>query len=74
MEGRNIVFEYRYAEGNIDRLQTLAAELVRLKVDVIVTESSAAALAAKQATETVPIVMAIATANSSAVVLESVGH
>ena len=60
VEGQNLAFEYRYAEGRADRLPALAAELVRLKVDVIVTESNMAALAAKSATETIPIVMAIA--------------
>ena len=60
VEGQNLAFEYRYAEGRADRLPALAAELVRLKVDVIVTESNMAALAAKRATETIPIVMAIA--------------
>jgi putative ABC transport system substrate-binding protein len=60
VEGKNILIEYRYAEGKSDRLSNLAAELVRLKVDVIVTESSRAAEAAKHATQTTPIVMAIA--------------
>lgn len=60
VEGQNIAFEYRYAEGRADRLPALAAELVRLKVDVIVTQSNVAALAAKHATQTIPIVMAIA--------------
>jgi len=60
VEGQNIVLEHRYAEGNAGRLFALAAELVRLKVDVIVTQSDAAALAAKHATQTIPIVMAIA--------------
>ncbi len=60
VEGQNIAFEYRYAEGRADKLPALAAELVRLKVDVIVTESNVAALAAKHATQTIPIVMAIA--------------
>lgn len=60
LEGQNIVLEHRYAEGRAGRLSALAAELVRLKVDVIVTQSDAAALAAKQATQTIPIVMAIA--------------
>jgi putative tryptophan/tyrosine transport system substrate-binding protein len=58
VEGKNIAFEYRGAEGKIDRLPDLAAELVRLKVDVIVTVSTPAALAAKNATTTIPIVMA----------------
>src|SRR5215467_8975812 len=46
-EGKNIVIEYRYAEGKLDRLPALAAELVRLKVDVIVTASSASTRSAK---------------------------
>src|SRR5215471_17339667 len=60
LEGRNIAFEHREAAGRADRLPALARELVRLKVDVIVTESNVAALAAKQATQTIPIVIAIA--------------
>lgn len=60
VEGQNIAFEYRYAAGRADELPVLAAELVRLKVDLIVTESNVAALAAKHATQTVPIVMAVA--------------
>jgi ABC-type uncharacterized transport system substrate-binding protein len=59
-EGRNIVIEYRWAEGRYDRLAGLAAELVRLQVDVIVTQGTPAARAAKNATRTIPIVMAIA--------------
>jgi ABC-type uncharacterized transport system substrate-binding protein len=60
VEGRNVTFEYRSVQGRVDRLPSLAAELVRLKVDVIVTESNVAALAAKHATQTIPVVMAIA--------------
>jgi ABC-type uncharacterized transport system substrate-binding protein len=60
VEGRNMVLEFRFAEGRIDGLPALASELVRLQVDVIVTEGNAAALAAKHATSTIPIVMAIA--------------
>src|SRR5499433_666308 len=56
-EGKNITFEYRFAEGKSDRLPELAAELVRLKVDLIVTTGRAPALAAKSATTTIPIVM-----------------
>jgi len=55
-EGRNIVIEYRDAEGKRERLPALAAELVALKVDVIVTGGTVQALAAKQATTTLPIV------------------
>jgi len=56
IEGKNIVFEYRDAEGKPDRLPAVADELVRLKVDVIVTASTLGALAAKNATRTIPIV------------------
>jgi len=55
VEGRNVVIEFRFAEGRYDRLNELAAELVRLKVDVIVTHSVPGALAAKRATATSPI-------------------
>jgi putative ABC transport system substrate-binding protein len=57
VEGKNIVIEYRFAEGKLDRLPALAAELVRLKVDVIVSPGSYITRAAKQATVTIPIVM-----------------
>ena len=59
VEGNNIVIEYRWAEGKYDRLPELAAELVRLDVSVIVTHGTPGSLAAKRATSTVPIVMAI---------------
>ena len=58
VEGKNIVIEWRYAEGKLDRIPALAAELVRLKVDVIVTAGPTATRAAKEATTTIPIVMA----------------
>jgi ABC-type uncharacterized transport system substrate-binding protein len=56
--GKNIVIEYRYPEGKPDRARMLATELVRLKIDVIVTTGSGATRAAKEATSTIPIVMA----------------
>lgn len=56
--GKNLVIESRWAEGMSDRLPELAAELVRIKVDIIVTFQTPAAQAAKQATDTIPIVMA----------------
>jgi putative tryptophan/tyrosine transport system substrate-binding protein len=58
VEGRNVVIEYRWAEGKFERLPGLAAELVRLPVDVIVAVGDPVIFAAKQATSTVPIVMA----------------
>ena len=58
VEGQNIRFEFRSAQGRLDRLPELAAELVRLKVDVIVTWFTPTAVAAKQATREIPIVMA----------------
>ena len=59
VEGQNIAIEYRYAEGKFNRLPDLAAELVRFKVDVIVVASTPGILAAKNATSTIPIVMAL---------------
>jgi len=61
LEGKNIVIEYRYAEGKLDRLPALAAELVRLKVDIIVSTGPSVTRAAKEATSTIPIVMAFDT-------------
>jgi putative tryptophan/tyrosine transport system substrate-binding protein len=58
VEGKNIVIEWRYAEGKLDRLPALAAELVRLKVNIIVTTGPQSTRAAKEATVTIPIVMA----------------
>jgi putative ABC transport system substrate-binding protein len=60
VEGQNVDIESRWAEGKDDRLPALAADLVRSKVDVIVTQSGAATKAAQQATRTIPIVMGLA--------------
>ena len=59
VEGRNLIIEFRWAEGRNPRLPALAEELVRIGVDVIVTHAAAGSLAAKQATTTVPIVVAV---------------
>jgi putative ABC transport system substrate-binding protein len=59
VEGQNIALEYRYADGRADRLPNLAAEFVRLKVDIIATHSGPPIHAAMQATKTIPIVMAV---------------
>ena len=58
IEGKNITIEYRFAEQKPERLPELAADLVRLKVDLIVVTATPSALAAKRATTTIPIVMA----------------
>src|SRR5262245_46448905 len=60
IEGRNITIEYRFAEQTPERLPELAADLVRLKVDLIVASATAPALAARNATTTIPIVITIA--------------
>ena len=60
VEGQNIALEYRFAQGRAEKLPGLAAELVKAKVEVIVIESIQAGLAAKHATQTLPIVIAIA--------------
>lgn len=61
VEGGNLRVEYRFAEGHADRLAHMAAELVKLGVDVMVTESTPAAIAASKATKSMPIVMALST-------------
>ena len=58
IEGKNITIEYRFAEQKLERLPELGADLVRLKVDLIVTSGGPTPLAAKKATSTIPIVMA----------------
>src|SRR6266850_3303280 len=57
IEGQSVVFEYRFAEGRAERLADFAAELVRLKVDVIVGGGTLGPLAAKRATSTIPVVL-----------------
>jgi ABC-type uncharacterized transport system substrate-binding protein len=57
VEGKNIIIEFRWADEHYDRLPSLAAELLRLKVDLVVTYGTPASLAAKHATATIPIVM-----------------
>ena len=59
VEGRNLTIELRYADGHYERLPALAADLVRLKVDIVVTEGTPPTRAAKQATTTIPIVMTV---------------
>ena len=71
VEGQNVVFVYRYAEGNLDRLPELAAELVQRQVDVIVAPDTPAILAAKQATATIPIVILSAVDPAEARFVES---
>ncbi|HME62634.1 MAG TPA: ABC transporter substrate-binding protein [Candidatus Binatia bacterium] len=60
IEGKNMIIEYRYAEGKLEPLADLAKELVRLKVDIIVTDTSMATQAAKNATKTIPVVFTAA--------------
>jgi putative ABC transport system substrate-binding protein len=59
VEGQNIAIEYRFAQGRADRLPALVAELVNMKVDLILTQSTQTAVAAKNANQTIPIVMAV---------------
>ena len=75
VEGQNVVYEVRFAEGRMDRLPGLAAELVRLKVDVVVAQGGQAAMAAKEATATIPIVMAPAAGDAVATgLIASLAH
>ncbi len=74
IEEQNFVIEYRSADGRAGRFPDLASELVRLKVDVIVTRGTPAALAAKQATGTIPIVMASSGDPVSAGIVASLAH
>jgi putative ABC transport system substrate-binding protein len=72
VEGRNLIIEYRSADGRAERFPELAAELLRLNVDVLVTRGTPAVLAAKQATTTTPIVMA--TMGDPLMVISSLAH
>ena len=74
IEGQNIALEYRWAEGKTERLPDLAAELVQLKVNAIVTLSTPAAFAAQQASSTVPIVMALASDPVGSGLITSLGR
>ena len=67
IEGRTIAIEYRWAEGRTERAAEIAAEFVRLKVDIIVTSGTSQVLAAKQATSVIPIVFATAGTRSATV-------
>jgi putative ABC transport system substrate-binding protein len=66
IEGQNIVYEARFAEGKVERLPDMVAELIRLKVDVLVAQGGAVTAVAKQATSTIPIVMAPASGDAVA--------
>jgi putative ABC transport system substrate-binding protein len=74
VEGRTILIEWRWAEGRVDRYPAQASELVQAKVDLIVTSGTPAALAAKQATGSIPIVMAISTYPEKTGLAESLSH
>ena len=74
IEGKNLVLEYRWAEGRPERLDELVADLVQQHVDVIVASSQAAALAAKRATMTIPIVMVNATDPVEAALVSSLAR
>ena len=73
-EGQTLVIEYRGADGKADRLEELAAEIVKSRPDVIVTGTSGAALAAKKATATIPIVMAVSADPVRLGVVKSLAH
>jgi len=74
VEGQNILIEYRWAEGSADRLPVLAAELVRLKVDLIVASSTPGALAAKSATREIPIVFQMVSDPVASGLVASLAH
>ena len=74
IEGKNILIEYRYLEGKMDRVPTIVTELVQLKVDVLVSPIGEAIRAAKQVTKTIPIVMVITTDPVAAGLVDSLAH
>ena len=74
IEGRNVKIEYRWAEGQNERYAAIVAELVRLKVDVIVTQGTPSVLAAKRATAVIPIVFASAGNPVGNVIVENLAH
>src|ERR1700730_17400779 len=74
IEGRTVAIEVRWAEGHTERLAEVAAEFVRLKVDVIVTHSAVPVLAAKQATSVIPIVFAAAAHPLATGLVASLAH
>jgi putative ABC transport system substrate-binding protein len=74
VEGKNVLFEYRWAQGNRERFAEMAADLVRQSVDVLVASSQAAALAAQRATRTIPIVMVNASDPVEAGLVASLGR
>src|ERR1039458_3402871 len=74
IEGRTVRIEYRWAEGRNDRYAEIAAELVRLKVDAIVTQGTPSVLAAKQATSVIPIVFASAGDPVGSGLVENLAH
>jgi putative ABC transport system substrate-binding protein len=73
-EGRNLVFEHRFSEGNAERFPEFAAELVRLRVDLIIVTTTPAAIAAKHATQTIPIVIPTALDPVGAGLVESLAR
>src|SRR6516225_7661863 len=74
VDGRNVRYEYRWAEGNFERLPDLAVELIGLNVDVIVAFVTAASLAARNATATIPVVMAFVNDPIGAGLIASLAH
>ena len=74
IEGKNILVEYRYIEGGLDRVPALVAELVQLKVDMLVATFTIAIRAAKQATKTIPIVMVSPTDPVATGIVDSLAH